>query len=316
MTTKDFFKNPITITVGIIITLGVLGIIGYNYWGWFGGSDAWKNRDIVNPNIGFPKNPKVGDTFVKGGIKFTFTCAKTPVQTANQPCNGSWMTDKQIQDNNLIERHSNSNETDPLSSVRKIKGGTLNPLNPPDINNISCSIVVNGHKVNIQEVRINSDTNGIVYWGIWQGAKETLSNGETSQFGFSAPISKHDYDWLNANCLTSEHSRTIAENKYKKIESESTSQRAMQSQPVSWNYTSAHYDSSAKVWNFFGNTPFPSAIKANVAITIITKSHQSKSGAIAGIQLVSPTPVITLLVNPPIPSDMTTGGTIESNKGF
>lgn len=37
---KAFFTHPITITVGIIITLGILAVVGYNYWGWFGGKVA------------------------------------------------------------------------------------------------------------------------------------------------------------------------------------------------------------------------------------------------------------------------------------
>lgn len=40
---KAFFTHPITITVGIIITLGALALVGYNYWGWFGGKDKAQN---------------------------------------------------------------------------------------------------------------------------------------------------------------------------------------------------------------------------------------------------------------------------------
>lgn len=37
MTTKEFFKHPATITIGIVITLGLLAWVGKTYWGWFGG---------------------------------------------------------------------------------------------------------------------------------------------------------------------------------------------------------------------------------------------------------------------------------------
>lgn len=54
---KQFFTHPITITIGIIIIIGILAIIGYNFGGWFGGSNSYKiyqmNKKIVghHPNI-------------------------------------------------------------------------------------------------------------------------------------------------------------------------------------------------------------------------------------------------------------------------
>lgn len=45
---KQFFSNPITITVGIILTLGILALIGYNYWGWFGGKSSKNGINIPN----------------------------------------------------------------------------------------------------------------------------------------------------------------------------------------------------------------------------------------------------------------------------
>src|ERR1035437_6641834 len=120
------FKGTGAIIVYSVATLGILAIIGYNYWGWFGG----KNKHPLGANgAPFPQNPKVGDTFTYGGIKYTFTCAKTPVQTANQPCNGRWMTDKEIQDNNMIERTISPQQNQTQSSERMaIQYPIHNPL--------------------------------------------------------------------------------------------------------------------------------------------------------------------------------------------
>lgn len=35
MTTKEFFFHPATITVGIILLIALVVIIGYHYFGWF-----------------------------------------------------------------------------------------------------------------------------------------------------------------------------------------------------------------------------------------------------------------------------------------
>lgn len=35
MTTKEFIKHPATITIGVILTLGILAYVGKTYWGWF-----------------------------------------------------------------------------------------------------------------------------------------------------------------------------------------------------------------------------------------------------------------------------------------
>lgn len=39
---KEFFKSALGIGILIVISLGILGIVGYNFWGWFGGSAKWK----------------------------------------------------------------------------------------------------------------------------------------------------------------------------------------------------------------------------------------------------------------------------------
>ena len=66
---KAFFTHPITITVGIIIVLGIFAIIGYNYWGWFGG---------IQKGEKFPKNPKDGDRFIitTTGREYVYRCFK------------------------------------------------------------------------------------------------------------------------------------------------------------------------------------------------------------------------------------------------
>lgn len=40
-----FLKSPLAIVLGIVATLGILAIIGYNYWGWFGGGGTANKPD-------------------------------------------------------------------------------------------------------------------------------------------------------------------------------------------------------------------------------------------------------------------------------
>lgn len=40
------FKSTGAIIIYIILSAGILAIVGYNFWGWFGGSDFWKSRHI------------------------------------------------------------------------------------------------------------------------------------------------------------------------------------------------------------------------------------------------------------------------------
>jgi len=40
--TSAIFKSPVAIVMYILAGLGIVSIAGYNFWGWFGGSDAWK----------------------------------------------------------------------------------------------------------------------------------------------------------------------------------------------------------------------------------------------------------------------------------
>lgn len=47
---KKFFTHPVTIIVGIIASAGIIYWIGYNYWGWYGGSDAWKISQLNKSN--------------------------------------------------------------------------------------------------------------------------------------------------------------------------------------------------------------------------------------------------------------------------
>lgn len=124
----NFFKTPFGIILAILSIIGIVMLIGWKWFGWFSNSIE---------QTGFPSSPNVGDTFVKGGIKYTFTCEKTPNVSANQPCNGSWMTDKQVEDNNSIQRISNSGSTMKGSffgapqnfSAERTVGGSI-PVNP------------------------------------------------------------------------------------------------------------------------------------------------------------------------------------------
>lgn len=38
----EIFKSPLAIGIYVVASLGILGAVGYNYWGWFGGSEKWK----------------------------------------------------------------------------------------------------------------------------------------------------------------------------------------------------------------------------------------------------------------------------------
>ena len=40
--TSAIFKSTGAIITYILIGLGLLSIAGYNFWGWFGGSEKWK----------------------------------------------------------------------------------------------------------------------------------------------------------------------------------------------------------------------------------------------------------------------------------
>lgn len=66
---KDSFKKPVAIGAGIVLTLGILAFIGYNYWGWLGG---------IPKGAKFPKNPKDGDLFIitTTGREYVYRCFK------------------------------------------------------------------------------------------------------------------------------------------------------------------------------------------------------------------------------------------------
>lgn len=124
----------------------------------------------------FPSNPKDGDIFVKDGVKYTFTCAKTPTVTVNQPCNGSWKTGKQIEEENMIQRQSFA------------AGGTV------------------GSAINCHETKIIDGIKRTLTW-VWKG------NGHDGPEGYFAswsdlqtntnknlPITKQEYDNLVEKC--------------------------------------------------------------------------------------------------------------------
>lgn len=120
---KSFLKNPIVITIGIILTLGILAIIGYNYWGWFGG----KHKYPLGANgVPFPKNPKDGDTFTYAGIKYTYSCLSGGGIIAQQ-CSYAWRTDSEIKLLSMIEREATpqSQNITNNSSVSKASNNIL-----------------------------------------------------------------------------------------------------------------------------------------------------------------------------------------------
>ena len=69
MTAKNFFTHPATITIGSLLIIGgILSLIGYNYWGWFGGSASLFDN----------KCTKGGGKIIKSGESCDFLdCDKT-----------------------------------------------------------------------------------------------------------------------------------------------------------------------------------------------------------------------------------------------
>lgn len=113
---KKFFLNPITITVGIILTLGILAIVGYNYWGWFGGKDG----------SDFPANPKDGDKYTKGGKVYIYraiNCITTPCEggTWNLYNEGHSSVNRQSSQSSNSVSKTETNSASRNSSVAKKK---------------------------------------------------------------------------------------------------------------------------------------------------------------------------------------------------
>lgn len=46
-----YFKNPY-VWAGVVVTAGALAVVGYNYWGWFGGSNDWRKKHPTTPSVG------------------------------------------------------------------------------------------------------------------------------------------------------------------------------------------------------------------------------------------------------------------------
>lgn len=148
-------------------------------------------RDKSNDSSGFAGNPKVGDTFVKDGIKYTFTCAKTPTVTANHSCNGNWKTDNQIKGENMIEGQS-------FAAGGKVSQLSSQKIGQWEFKNINCEnhIIVNGRKYNLSNVGDSQSFPGNKSsTGYFATYIDSQTHLESSGINYS--ISKQDFDEHN-----------------------------------------------------------------------------------------------------------------------
>lgn len=111
---KKFWFHPATITVLTLLVIGTVFLIGYNYWGWFGGTGDGK----VGTN-GFPKNAKEGDLFTKGGVQYKYVCIV--VQCITEPCppQCSWQ---------VVNDAPSGDRTIPASTDRVAKENLINGI--------------------------------------------------------------------------------------------------------------------------------------------------------------------------------------------
>lgn len=77
------FKSTGAIIVYGLVTIGLIAIAGYNWWGWFGGSDSWKAKDtLINSNTdsGNKRGKKAMSGMCWCGIEphWLFGCRKCP----------------------------------------------------------------------------------------------------------------------------------------------------------------------------------------------------------------------------------------------
>lgn len=95
---KQFFASSPGIIVIILLIIGIVLLTN-----WLGIGAKTSNSTSSD----FPNNPKVGDTFIKGGVKYTYVCNEAQggiVATSNSCKKFGWLTDKEILALSLIER--------------------------------------------------------------------------------------------------------------------------------------------------------------------------------------------------------------------
>lgn len=95
------FKSTGIIILYFIAFLGLLSIVGYNFWGWFGGSDKWKKNNLLDRQA-LVKKKFISNCIKKSkcneleGIDFVGACAKQ-----KDKCEQEW------QNIQLVQRSSN-----------------------------------------------------------------------------------------------------------------------------------------------------------------------------------------------------------------
>ena len=67
--TSAIFKSTGAIIIYSILTIGILAIVGYNFWGWFGGSKKWKEGP---GGLGGDNQPKEGERCTIAGVEGTY----------------------------------------------------------------------------------------------------------------------------------------------------------------------------------------------------------------------------------------------------
>ena len=68
--TSAIFKSTGAIIIYSILTIRILAIAGYNFWGWFGGSKKWKEGH--SGAVGGDNQPKEGERCTIAGVEGTY----------------------------------------------------------------------------------------------------------------------------------------------------------------------------------------------------------------------------------------------------
>lgn len=128
---SEIFKNLGTIIIYVLAILVLLAIIGYNYWGWFGGKTPCIGcGNPIPDNNGFPNNPKIGDKFSKNGKMYIYT-SMAGIQCITAPCyDAMWLPYES--GGSSINQYVENNSSDRMMrpTLFYSNGNPVNSLNP------------------------------------------------------------------------------------------------------------------------------------------------------------------------------------------
>lgn len=124
---EDNSKNSFLTPFLIILSAVAIFFVGRKWWLWYNCEKGCPSSGMLmpcapkkcdfwtgKPKNNFPTNPKEGDTFIKGGVSYSYNCVQPACITA--PCNPVCVWQPVVVQNNTNTNNSNNSNNNTATS--------------------------------------------------------------------------------------------------------------------------------------------------------------------------------------------------------